>query len=95
MCTITLSRLGVTFEVASGDTLMESLLKAGRPVASSCDGEGICGKCRVTVTAGLEKLSPETTLENKLRKQLSFPSDQRLSCQAQVRGNISVDAPSW
>lgn len=83
------------FEVALGANLMESLLKNGVPVASSCHGDGVCGKCKIQIVSGAENLSPENETEKFLRNKLEVPKDQRISCQTQVLGNVSVNTGYW
>jgi 2Fe-2S ferredoxin len=82
-------------EVASGANLMEELLLAGLPVASSCHGDGICGKCRVRVISGMENLSPINALERMLRDRLRIPNEFRISCQSRVFGDVVVDTTYW
>jgi 2Fe-2S ferredoxin len=75
---------------------MQSLLDGGLPVASSCRGDGVCGKCRIAVvsaTAGA--LEPESERELFLRNQHSVPDGFRISCQVAVHGDITVDATYW
>lgn len=74
---------------------MKVLLQAGVPVASSCRGDGVCGKCRVTVMSGGENLSPELPLEMNRRLQLKIPANERLSCQAHVFGDVTIDTTYW
>ena len=81
--------------VATGANLMEELLLAGLPVASSCHGDGICGKCRVRVIAGAENLSKIGSLEQLVRDRLKVPKEFRISCQTQVLGDIEVDTTYW
>ena len=84
-----------TLEVAAGSNLMQSLLAAGLPVASSCHGDGICGKCRVQVLQGAENLSQITGLEQILRDRLKVPREYRISCQTEVLGDILIDTSYW
>ncbi|MCB0366499.1 MAG: (2Fe-2S)-binding protein [Bdellovibrionaceae bacterium] len=95
MATITLARSQFKITSQAKATLMESLLSAGRPVASSCGGEGVCGRCRVQVVSGSENLSAETMVETRRKNELAIPAGERLSCQAYVLGDVSVDAPYW
>lgn len=81
--------------VASGANLMQELLRAGLPVASSCHGDGICGKCRVRVVSGAENLSKIGSLEQLLRDRLLVPREFRISCQTQVLGDIVIDTTYW
>ncbi|KHD89001.1 MAG: hypothetical protein OM95_05950 [Bdellovibrio sp. ArHS] len=81
--------------VPTGANLMKSLLDAGLPVASSCDGDGVCAKCKIVIVAGKENLTPENEIEAFLRETKDLPSDVRISCQTQVLGDITVDATYW
>ena len=78
-----------------GANLMEQLLLAGLPVASSCHGDGICGKCRIKIIDGAENLSIINSLEELLRDRLQVPKDYRISCQTQVLGDILIDTAYW
>lgn len=82
-------------EAESGSILMEVLLKAGLPVASSCHGDGVCAKCRVIVLQGSENLSPVGPLEQMLRDRLKIEKGIRISCQTQVLGDIVIDTSYW
>ncbi|MFV8256608.1 2Fe-2S iron-sulfur cluster-binding protein [Bdellovibrio bacteriovorus] len=82
-------------EVPADTVLMTALLEAGLPVASSCDGDGVCAKCKIIIVDGKENLSGENDTENFLREKNSIASDVRISCQTRVRGNITVDATYW
>ena len=82
-------------EVEPGANLMDALLKAGRPVASSCFGDGVCGRCRVQVVKGAANLSAFTPAEELVRDRLRIPSDIRLSCQSQVLGDVTIDTTYW
>ena len=82
-------------EVAEGSLLMEALLKAGLPVASSCHGDGICGKCRIQIVGGAENLTKINEIEAIVRDRLKIPPEFRISCQSRVIGNILIDTSYW
>ena len=82
-------------QVEMGANLMEQLLLAGVPVASSCHGDGICARCRVQIVAGQENISPKTELEKILGDRMTIRFDQRVSCQVKVLGDITVDTTYW
>ena len=82
-------------EVDVGTNLMLVLLSSLIPVASSCHGEAVCGKCIVQVTKGAENLSPENDDEIFLKERLHLKTNIRVSCQAQVLGDIEIDATYW
>lgn len=83
------------FEVPMGANLMKSLLDKGLPVASSCDGDGVCGKCKIVIIKGPENLSRENETEVFLKKKNQIPAEMRISCQTQVLGDVTVDATYW
>lgn len=80
---------------------MQSLLAAGRPVASSCYGKGICSKCRVKVLAGGENLSKPNVLEKRLREKIgqsanALTDDERLTCQTRIlSAEVTIDTGYW
>ncbi|WP_347356845.1 2Fe-2S iron-sulfur cluster-binding protein [Bdellovibrio sp.] len=82
-------------EVPSQTVLMTALLDAGLPVASSCDGDGVCAKCKIVIVEGKENLTSENETESFLRETNNVPKDVRISCQTQVLGDITVDATYW
>ena len=82
-------------DVPVGSNLMKALLEGGRPVASSCKGEGVCGKCRIEIVHGRKNLSIETELEKFLRERHSIPKEMRVSCQTEILGDITVTASYW
>ncbi len=90
---ITVEDLGRTLTVPAGANLREALLDGDITLypflfaVANCQGRGLCGTCRVKVTAGEDNLTPRTTAESKkLRKR----PDLRLACQIAVRGDCSV-----
>lgn len=95
MPTIRFSKNYPELDVAAGTVLMKALLDAGLPVASSCHGDGVCAKCRITVLEGLENLSQITGVEAILRDRLRIAKDVRISCQTQVLGDIKIDTAYW
>ncbi len=84
-----------TLEVEAGTLLMEALLRAGLPVASSCHGDGICGKCRIQIVSGSENLTQINPIEAIVRERLRVPPEYRISCQTRVMGDITIDTSYW
>ncbi|MFZ4402737.1 MAG: 2Fe-2S iron-sulfur cluster-binding protein [Pseudobdellovibrionaceae bacterium] len=82
-------------QVDDGENLMFALLKGDRPVASSCQGEGVCCKCLIEIIEGSENLSVPNTTEEVLNERHKFSKTARVSCQTQVWGDIVVDAKYW
>lgn len=82
-------------KVIPGANLMKALLEAEVPVASSCDGDGVCAKCRLQVTKGAENLSHANDTELFLKEKFQLKNDQRISCQTFVLDDVEVDASYW
>jgi 2Fe-2S ferredoxin len=82
-------------QVAPGTNLMKALLDADLPVASSCDGDGVCAKCRIQILAGAENLSAPNDTEEFLKESKNVEKGVRISCQVQVLGDITVHASYW
>lgn len=74
---------------------MKGLLSAKVPVASSCGGDGVCAKCAIKIIEGMENLSPVDDLERELLKRTNKDLPYRISCQALVHGDVTVDALYW
>jgi uncharacterized 2Fe-2S/4Fe-4S cluster protein (DUF4445 family) len=79
-----------TTRVPGGTTLFHAAAWIGQPVDSTCGGRGTCGKCRVQVVEGTTPVTPADV-------QHIGPDDLaagwRLSCQAEVRADLSVVVP--
>jgi ferredoxin len=82
-------------DVRLGSTILTAATSAGVPLGQSCDGEGICGWCRVSILGGMENLSPPTELEETLRASLGFAPEERAACLARVRGDVTIKATYW
>lgn len=77
-----------------GSNLMRTLLDAGIPVASSCDGDGICKKCKVTISNG-DDFKNLTQLEILAKEMNELKPNQRLACQVSVFNDLTVDTGYW
>lgn len=95
MAKVKLNKISRVLEVTPGANLMQCLLQEGIPVASSCYGDGVCGKCRLEILQGAENLSPPTDLEKFLKERYRLSENIRISCQAIVNGDVTVDATYW
>ena len=67
-----------------GETLYESLLRAGIFLAASCGRSGLCGECRVEIRGGENLLGPRSGRE------LNLAPGQRLSCQAVILADQGI-----
>jgi 2Fe-2S ferredoxin len=89
---INIPQKNLIFEVERNANLMASLLSHGLPVASSCNGDGICSKCKVKI-AGL--INQAETLELETLKRNKCEPDERLSCQIGVTDDLTIRAKYW
>ncbi|MCO4773005.1 MAG: (2Fe-2S)-binding protein [Deltaproteobacteria bacterium] len=71
-------------------TALEALRAGGQPIASSCSGATVCGRCGVFVIEGGESLPPaDATEEAVLRVMGAGGADERLACRL-PRGAIDT-----
>ena len=84
--------------VPGAGNLMDRLLAAGFPVASSCSGRGACGRCVVEVLEGREALTPTKPREIRTLERNGLEPPLRLACQCSVRHArdwVTVRASYW
>lgn len=92
---ITFTKGQKSIEVKPGENLMQALLDNGYPVASSCYGDGVCGKCRMQIIEGADNLSPANPLEKTLKDRLQLKKDERIACQIELQSDVTVDTTYW
>lgn len=68
-----------------GETLLDALRRAHWPVDAACDGDGVCGRCRIRAQG---ELSTPEAAERRLLA--GAPPGFRLACQTRVRGPATV-----
>ncbi len=89
--TVVFEPAGARCEINDGATLLEAAARAGVGLGSICGGSGICGKCRVTVKAGMSSLSGYTDAEREFIKQAEV--GLRLACECRIYGDVTVRVP--
>jgi ferredoxin, 2Fe-2S len=82
-------------QVIPGANLMKSLLQAEIPVASSCNGDGVCAKCRLEISSGEGNLSAPNETEKFLKEKFQLKPGIRISCQTFVLDDVEIDATYW
>jgi adenylate cyclase len=87
--------MGKSREIKTGATILAAANQVNVPIGQSCDGDGVCGWCRVRVLRGQDQIAPPTALEKKLMEECSFGTDERAACLAKVRGDITVTTTYW
>ena len=69
-------------------TLLDAAKIAGVNLASSCGGDGLCGKCRVIVRQGNVTAQPTSLLSRE-----EIRRGYVLGCQTKVTGDVEVEIP--
>jgi 2Fe-2S ferredoxin len=87
--------LNTSAEPKANETLLDVARRASAPLGNSCGAIGICARCRVRVIEGAENLTAPTTVEERVSKQRGLAADERLACQAVVRGECVVTTTYW
>jgi 2Fe-2S ferredoxin len=81
--------------VASGTALIDAVRDAGLPIASSCGGEGLCGRCGVQIVESGAPLADEAADETRAKQRNRVDPSLRLACRLCVESDLSVTAPYW
>lgn len=92
---VTFVPLGRTGTARENETLLDVARRAGVPLGNSCGGVGVCARCKVRVLSGKENLSEPTSMEIRFGTSRGFAADERMACQAVVRGECSVTTTYW
>ncbi len=86
--------IGVTFDVARGDTVFATAVREGYRWPTICGGEGSCHMCFMRVVDGADQLADIEPWEAEGLAELGDvgqPGETlRLACQAIVRGDVTV-----
>ena len=90
---IDLPQLNKTIDVEKGENLFKALKANGAPIASSCNGDGVCGKCVISVNQG--KIDTPNQLEQTLIEKYKLTGTQRISCQCFVADNLKISTSYW
>ncbi|WP_429807460.1 ASKHA domain-containing protein [Ensifer sp. B1-9] len=86
-----------------GTPVLDAARKLGVYVESVCGGRATCGRCQIEVQEGnfakhkivssLEHISAKGAKEERYEKIRGLPDGRRLSCSAQILGDLVVDVP--
>ena len=77
-----------TVEGADGETLLQIGLDNGIPIEHACGGNGFCTTCMCKVHEGKDNLSERNDREESMG---ITEEDDRLSCQAEVNGDVTIE----
>lgn len=88
---------------ALGTPVLTAARQLGVDIDSVCGGRAICGRCQVTVgegsfakhgiTSTAEHLTAFSGVEERYQGRKGLAAGRRLSCQAQVQGDVVIDVP--
>ena len=89
---------------ALGTPVLTAARQLGVDIDSVCGGRAICGRCQVTlgegsfakhgITSTAEHLSAFSATEERYQGRKGLAAGRRLSCQAQLVGDLVVDVPA-
>ena len=82
---------GRSVVVSPGTDLLEAVRRAGLLLSATCNGQGDCGECGVTVLEG--QVSPPTEDEEACRLNGKLSNQHRLACRARVLSPVKVYVP--
>ena len=77
-------------EVASGNTLLNTLHENGVMLSSACGGKGSGGQCKVQVIEGGGQILPTEVPHFSRKEQMDH---WRLGCQVKVKDSMSIQVP--
>ncbi|MCG5530529.1 (2Fe-2S)-binding protein [Halorhodospira halochloris] len=86
---LTFQDINLTVNAPVGSRVIELSDKVGSGIAYGCR-EGDCGTCLMTVVEGMENLSEPSSVEKKLLKENVAGKNDRVACQAQILGDVTV-----
>lgn len=86
---------GRVLRVGRGSTVFDAVRGAGLPLGSSCDGDALCGWCRVRILDGGDALSAPGDEERRLLTRRHAEPDERIACLAHILGPITVTTTYW
>ena len=87
--------MGVACAVSRGTRVYDVAQALGLPLAQSCGGEGICGRCGIRAMAGAEHLSPERRPETHRKASNRIDPTLRLACLTTIRGPVVLTTDYW
>lgn len=81
----------IEIEVNHGDNLRTSLISSELNIKSPCGGCASCGQCIVIIKDNYASLSDISFEEKQLLGNVFHITQERLSCQTNILGDVTVD----
>jgi len=91
MPTVTLQ--GTAKEIAIGTSILDAAELMGIELRHDCGGFATCSTCRIIVVEGMPNLTEIDLDEENMLEEASLSSPYRLSCQAKIRGDVTLRIP--
>ena len=86
-----------------GTALLQAARQLGVDIDSVCGGRGICGRCQIVLAEGqfakhgisssAAPITPLSEPERRFADRRGLASGRRLSCHAQLQGDVVIDVP--
>lgn len=76
-----------------GENLLAIIHENNLDWMNACGGKGKCTTCKAQVIKGLDHISPITNGEIKFQNQKRLNTNERLSCQSYIHGDIAIRVP--
>ena len=105
---VTFANTGQTVEFESGklpydehgkpESILDVAINFGIHIEHACGGSCACTTCHVIVKDGDDNLSPNPADDDEMDRLDQAPGltlHSRLACQAVVKGDVTVEIPSW
>lgn len=74
-------------------TILQHFHDNGVDWMHSCGGKGLCTTCKVIVKEGYSNIEALTDAERRYSTEGELGADERLSCQARIKGDVCLLAP--
>ncbi|MEK0417014.1 MAG: hypothetical protein RI949_1020 [Pseudomonadota bacterium] len=91
-------------EFPLGTPILSAARSLGVDIDSVCGGRAVCGRCQISLSEGsfsklgiescTDHLSEFSETEKRYQRIKGLDADRRLSCQAQLRGDVVIDVPA-
>jgi 2Fe-2S ferredoxin len=94
MANLNCPQLNRVIDLDPQKSVMANLLDHGIQVASSCGGDGICGKCRMRIDSQAP-LPVASALERRTLEKNGGEPGQRLSCQLFLKAKAMAETTYW
>ena len=77
-------------DIQTDETVMQALRRGGYEIEGPCNGQGICGKCRIRVE---DPADVPPTPHRRISETEALEEGIRLACRLIPRGDITVHLP--